>query len=86
MLSIGQFFKKIQNKHSKEMFERTIVAGVIQKHTNIPIKPEEISFSSDTIVIKNMSSAARSAIFIKKQIILKDISDQQSIKTFTNIR
>ncbi len=68
------------------MFVRTVVVDVIQKHTSISIKPEDISFSSDTIVLKNISSTARSCIFIKKQSILKDITDQQAIKILTEIR
>ncbi len=86
MLSIGQFFKKIKNKHSREVFVRTVVGEVIQKHTQAHIPTESIVFSSDTIILQHISSAARSHIFIKKQAILKEIAERQDIKVISDIK
>lgn len=86
MLSIGQFFKRIQNKHSKEVFVRIVVVEAIQKHAGVQISTEAVTFSSDQITLKNISPVARSQIFIKKQAILTEIMTQQEIKNLTNIR
>ena len=86
MLNIGQFFKKIQNKYTQELFIRTLIKEHIQKHIGIVIPVEDISFKSGDIILKNISQTARSQIFIKKQALLQRINEVQQAKKIGDIR
>lgn len=86
MLNIGQFFKKIQNKYTKELFLREIIQQSIQKQTGIRIPSEAISIKNNTVVVTGISQAARSHLFIKKQNILQEITTQQQIRVITDIK
>ena len=86
MINIGQFFKKIQNKHTKELFVRSIIKDALKKYTQLDVPVEAMSFSSNSLVLKNISQVAKSQIFIKKQLILQEINTAQSIKIISDIR
>lgn len=86
MLKISEFFKKIQSKHTQELFVRSIIQSILKKYLSIEVPVENISFKSDSIILKGISQVARSQIFIKKEFIIKDINIDQSIKKFSDIR
>jgi hypothetical protein len=86
MLNIGQFFKKIQNKYTEELFVRTIVKEQIQKYTGIVVEVQDISIKSGNIILKNVSQTGRSQIYIKKQALLEGINSAQQNKKIGDIR
>lgn len=86
MLSISNFFSKIQSKHTKGMFVRTVVQSVIQKKLSVQIPIESISIKTSVVVLKNINSSILSAVFIKKSQIIKDINTEQGIVVIEDIR
>jgi hypothetical protein len=85
MLNIGQFFKKIQNRQTKELFARTAAKEAIQEQSGVVVRVEDMSFKAGALVLKGLSQGARSQIFIKKQAILEQIRAKQQIKVITDI-
>ncbi len=86
MLKISEFFKKIQNRHTKELFVRSVVRDSLKKIVNVEVPVEAISFKSSIAVLKDVSQSARSQIFIKKQTIIQEINSLQSIRIVEDIR
>ncbi|MES2216106.1 MAG: hypothetical protein V4481_02310 [Patescibacteria group bacterium] len=86
MLSIAKFFERIQNKRSKDVFIRTVVQSAIQKNTGAVVPLEFVTFKGEAVALKNVSSTLLSAIFIKKNQILKDINGEQAIRIVQDIR
>jgi hypothetical protein len=86
MFNISEFFKKIQNKQTQGLFVRQVVSDSIKKYAQFSASPEQIEYNSTTIILKNISSAQKSNIFIKKQQIISEINRQQSILFVTDIK
>ena len=86
MFNIGQFFKKIQNRHTQELFIRSVIQDSITQNTGAKIPLEDITLSSGVITLKNISSGLKSVVFIKKQKILNTINTNQTIQTVVGIR
>jgi hypothetical protein len=86
MIGISDFFKRIQNSFSKEVFVRNIIKDCTKKHTSADIALVDISFQGSTVMLKNINQSARSTIFIKKHSIIKDENAAQSIRIISDIR
>jgi hypothetical protein len=86
MFNIAGFFKRIQNTHTKELFIRSIIGAAIKKYTSNEVPIESITFNSSTVILKNVSQSLKSAIFVKKQSILKEINSEQTIRIVSDIR
>ncbi len=86
MFSIADFFKRIQGVQAKEVFLRNAIKDSIKKHVGLEIPVEEIEVKSSTVNLKNVSSAARSAVFIKKGTILREINEIQQMRVITDVR
>lgn len=86
MLGIGEFFKKIQGSFAKEIFARTIVKEAIKKHTGADVPIEDISIKSATISLGSVNQATRSAVYIKKTAILKELTLQDELRFIKDIR
>lgn len=86
MLKIADFFKKIQNKHSQELFIRSTIQTSIKKYTQVELPIESISIKSSSILLKGISQTERSQVFIKKQIIIQELNTIQKIRLITDIR
>ena len=86
MIGLKDFFKKIQNRHTTELFVRSVIQSSVKKHTGVEVSLDSISFSSSSVVLKDLSSGLKSAIFIKKNAILSDINSGQGNKVVTDIR
>ena len=86
MLGIHEFFKRIQNLHSKEVFVRTVIQESLKKYTNIGLELKDINFQESTIVLKNTNQTFKSVVFTKKNQILNDINEKQTIRKVTDIR
>lgn len=86
MLNISQFFKKIQNKYTQELFVRTVIQEQIKKHIGIAVPIEDITVKSGEVLLKNISQTGRSQIYIKKQALLQGINGAQQSKKIGDIR
>jgi len=86
MLGIGEFFRRIQDIKTKEIFVRTAIQDSIKKHTSVHVPIENISFASGSVVLKNINQTARSVVFIRKANIIKDINGAQTVRVVTDIR
>lgn len=86
MLSIGQFFKRIQGKQAQEMLLRTVISDALNKHTGIKAEQGAISYKSGVVNVSKLSSSARSQIFIKKQQIINEINSLQDYRKIEDIR
>jgi hypothetical protein len=86
MLSISEFFKRFGGIQAREIAFRTAVQVAIKESVNIEIPIENISFKSGSVALKNISSSAKSVIFIKKATILERANSLQSTYTVTDIK
>ncbi len=86
MLKIADFFKRIQNKHSQELFIRSTIQASIKKYTKVELPIESISLKSGIVSLKGISQTARSQVFIKKQAIIEELNSTQTIRIVTDIR
>jgi len=86
MLSISEFFKRVGGIQAREIAFRVAVQGAIKEVVGIDFPIEDISFKSGVVSLKNISSAARSVVFIKKALILERVNTLQSIHAVTNIQ
>lgn len=86
MIGISEFFKRIKGAHMREILVRTAIKDSLKKTTGLDIELESIAFSWDSLVLKGLSSGARSVIFIKKTAVLEDINRSQTLKKISDIR
>jgi hypothetical protein len=86
MQGISEFFKRIQGNYAREIMVRQAVREAVLKHTGADLPIASIIFKSTTVMLKNISHSARSAIYVKKPAILKDISEKQNIRIIKDIR
>ena len=86
MIGISEFFRRIKSAHMREILVRTTIRDSLKKIAGVDVGLDSISFSSDSLVLKNVSSAARSAVFIKKTALIQDINRSQTFKKITDIR
>ena len=86
MLSIKEFFKKIQGTRAKEYFIRSVVVAAVKKYSSVDVPIEAVSFSSSDVVLKGINQTARSVIFTKRTEIIKEINTVQSDRIITDIR
>ena len=73
MIGISEFFKKIQGSFAKEIIARTIIKEAIRKYVGADIPIEMISIKGSSIILGGVNQSVKSAIYIKKQSILKDV-------------
>ena len=86
MYGIGGFFKKIQNSFSGEIILRNIIKDAVCKHCGIELSIDNVSYKNGVINLKHLNQSAKSAVFIKKVSILKELKEKVSGKTITDIR
>lgn len=86
MIGLNELFKKARSSFSKEIILRTKIKEAIKNQTGLDLLIENISCKTNTVVLKNISQAARSVIFIKKQAILMEIAGLQTSKTVSDIK
>ena len=86
MLGISEFFKKIQGSFAREISTRMIIKDAIKKHTGAEVPLEAISIKAASVVLGGVNQATRSAIYIKKQVIIKEISGTQELRYINDIR
>ncbi len=75
MKLIGNFFDKFNNTAIKEIKKRNYIAEIIKGETGIVIPIEKIKFTSSGIKLE-LNSIEKNQIYIKKQRIIKLISDK----------
>jgi hypothetical protein len=86
MLSISEFFKRVGGIQAREIAFRAAVQAAVKETVGIDVPIEKISFKSGTVVLKNISSSAKSDAFIKKETILDRVNALQSIHVVIDIQ
>ena len=74
MFNISQFLERLKKISGSSINIRIEISKVISKQLGLEIPIESIEIKLPKIYIKNISQAARSEIFIKKEAILKEIN------------
>ena len=86
MFGIGDFFKRFQGVFAKEILVRNAIKEAILRHTGADIPITSIAFKSGAVILSNVSQSLKSAIYIKKSAIIKDIAEKQNIRYVNDIR
>ena len=86
MKGIGEFFGRMQGKFAQEIAVRAVIQEIIKKQTTLEVPLDKITFVGMDMVLKNLDQTAKSAVFIKKASLLKEIAAIVSKKSITNIR
>ncbi len=86
MLKISEFLKRIGGIQGHEIAFRSGVQAAIKDITGAEVPIGSIIFKSGTIMLKGISSSARTAIFIKKAVIIERANSNQSTHTIKDIR
>ncbi len=73
MFNISNLLEKIRIIQGQDASLRTLIINTIKKNTGAELLPESIVVKSSKIFLKNVSSAAKSEIFLKKNQILQEI-------------
>ncbi len=79
MLGLSGFFKNIQNAFTKEVVLRTAIQKTIKNQVGLEIPLENIVCKNGIVSLKNVNSSALSAIFIKKEKIIKEIKEKEQV-------
>ena len=76
----------MQGKFAQEIAVRAVIQEIIKKQTTLEVPLDKITFVGMDMVLKNLDQTAKSAVFIKKASLLKEIAAIVSKKSITNIR
>ncbi len=79
MKSIGLFFDKFKNTALKEIKKREVICGAIYEATGSKIEEKDISIKDCVITISG-SQGLKSELFMKKKVILDQISKRSPEK------
>lgn len=74
MLGIGSFFERFRSRELEEIIFYSAVIDSLKEILNYEVHQSVISYSNNTIFLK-ISPAAKNAVFLKKNEILKKIQD-----------
>ena len=86
MKRISEFFERIRNIHAREALVRIAAQQALKTQLLIEVGLESISCKGDAIALKGIDQSARSALFIKKESILKEINEAQTVRIIRDIR
>lgn len=86
MFNIRDFLKKASNKQAKEIIFRQAVRDSVKKIANIDVLLDNVHVKSSVVFLKDISQAARSVIFVKKQAILEELNKSQDAYKISDIR
>ncbi len=86
MFNIKDFLKRASGRQAKELFFRQTAQGVIKRLIKIEIPIGSIVLKNTSIHLNDISQAARSAIFIKKQEILAEVNKSQDFCKVNDVR
>jgi hypothetical protein len=75
MLGISQFFTRWKNKELDEILFRAAVIDSVKETLRLELDPLLISYSNNTIFLK-ISPAAKSAVLLKKNELIKKIKEK----------
>lgn len=86
MLSIDGFFKRIGGFYAREAAFRAAIQSALKESIGLEVPVDSISFRSGVVELKNISQAARSAIFTKKAPIIERMNAAQSVHNISDVR
>lgn len=85
MFGIGHLFGRISNSFTREISLRSTIRECLLRTVGIDVPIENIIYKNNLVTLKSLSSAARSVIFIKKPILLKEF-EEKGIANVKDIR
>lgn len=74
MKNIREFFSRVQNKQLQEFAKIQSIKEVIARVAKVEIEPSSITIRGGDIVLRGLGQTEKSEIYLKKNIILKNIS------------
>ncbi len=74
MFNISQFLERLKKISGSSINTRTEVSRILKEQIGLNVPIEAIELKPPKIYIKNISQAARSEIYIRKEIIIKEIN------------
>ncbi len=74
MFNIGQYIAKLNNKRLNHLTKLNDICLSINNVTGLNIKVSDINIKNGILYISGLNSAEKSHIYIKKSLILKEIS------------
>ncbi len=74
MRSIGEFLSRIRNKQAQEIFLRSTIQTALKTTLAIDADIDAIEFKGGAVLIKGLSQTAKSALYMKKGSLLKEIA------------
>jgi len=86
MKSISEFFGRFRNIQVRESLVRLAVQQALKGWLALEVPLEAISCKGATVTLKGVDQSARSALFIKKEAVLKEINAAQSVRIIRDIR
>ncbi len=80
LFDIGKYLGRFSSIEEKKRGKTLNILQIIKEETGISLEERQIIFSGHSVKIKNINSAVKSTIFIKKQKLLEIINEKLSIK------
>ncbi|MDP3962813.1 MAG: hypothetical protein Q8Q03_03035 [bacterium] len=85
MKSIEGFLGKFRGRAATQIQNHILIVEIIKKHTGVELEMKDVKISSGELVI-HATSALKNEIFIKKNLILKEISQKIQKIRISDIR
>lgn len=86
MFNIKDFLVRIKGLQAKEHLIKSSIQEAVKKNIDLDVSSEAICISGSTVILNKISQSARSALFIKKDIILEDINERQQARLISDIK
>lgn len=79
MIGLGSFFEKFKSRELDQIAFQAAVVGAVKEVLDYDLDPSLFSYSTGTVFLK-ISPAAKSAVFLKKDEVLKKIQEKTKRK------
>ena len=85
MKRISELLGRMIGIQARESLVLIAVQQALKSRLSLEVPLEAISCKGATVTLKGIDQSARSALFIKKETILKEINGLQSVRTIIDI-
>lgn len=86
MFNISKIIESIAGKHNKVLLQRSLIAEIIKKETNMPAGEFSISFEAGVLSIKTKNQSAKNELYMKRENILAKIQAEIAGVTITDVK
>ena len=84
-LHLSEYLKKYKDIQQPDKIIKETIISIVQKYIGPKLQKEHIKIKGSVIVI-DTESHIKNTLFIKKELILKELNKALKISTFRNIR